>query len=87
MIKQTIICDRCEKEMVKDMNCVTITINEITGYVRHICPDCKTAFHRFMDNLYPVSPITSPTSDQVSLITEESLKSMAVEINKFRPGA
>ena len=64
MIKQTIICDRCGKEAwskeegtAKQPGIETLTIgrgkwgalDELVPH-RHLCPDCKTAFHRFMEN-------------------------------------
>ena len=57
MIKQTIVCDRCGLSLDYPNlgNWATITMN--TGNypltksdICNLCPDCKTAFHRFMEN-------------------------------------
>ncbi len=54
MIKQTIICDRCGKDgnAIIDPNGVWETVGiRYSGREYHLCPDCKTVFHRFMENL------------------------------------
>ncbi len=64
MIKQTIICDRCGREAsvlagTYATGYVTLRIDQDTNYSRHLCPDCKTAFRRFMENVH----VTGETKD------------------------
>ena len=75
MIKQTIICDRCGKEMVKYS---ILTLDDVfdsmgpPSHDIHVCSDCKTAFHRFMENKPTGSSDAElPTLEQVQEIYKQ----------------